>query len=104
MEISLRDLKELLDGRANNGCSFALNQCYLIRTVTLYYTGRVVAITDTDLVLAEAAWIADTGRFHDCLTTGQFNEVEPFVHPVIVPRGAIVDATAWTHPLPREQK
>ena len=84
--------------------SFELGKCYLIRTVTMYYTGRLSRITETDLVLEDAAWIADTGRFATALKTGSLNEVEPFGDPVILPRGAIVDATIWAHPLPREQK
>jgi hypothetical protein len=84
--------------------SFEVGKSYLIRTVTLYYTGRLVAVTETDLLLEEAAWIADTGRFATCLKSGTFNEVEPFCDPVIVPRGCIVDATEWKHPLPRDQK
>ena len=84
--------------------SFEVGKCYFIRSVTMYYTGRLVRITDTDLVLENAAWIADTGRFHTALKTGTLNEIEPFVNPVILPRGAIVDATIWNHPLPTDQK
>ena len=84
--------------------SFEIGKSYLIRSVTMYYTGRLVRITETDLVLEDAAWIADTGRFHTALKTGALNEVEPFVNPVILPRGAIVDVTRWNHPLPREQR
>ena len=84
--------------------SFELGKCYFIRTVTMYYTGRIVRITDSDLLLEDAAWIADTGRFATALRTGALNEVEPFIAPVIIPRGCIVDATAWPHDLPREQK
>ena len=90
------------DGRANH--SFEVGKSYLIRTVTMYYTGRLARITETDLLLEDAAWIGDTGRFHTALKTGSLNEVEPFTNPVVVPRGCIVDATAWNHPLPREQK
>jgi hypothetical protein len=90
--------------RATANHSFEVGKCYLIRTVTLYYTGRLTRVTETDLLLEDAAWIADTGRFFNALRSGVLNEVEPFVDPVIVPRGAIVDATFWNHPLPREQK
>jgi hypothetical protein len=89
---------------ANKNHSFEVGKAYLIRTVTMYYTGRLAEVTETDLLLEDAAWIADTGRFHNVLETGSFNEVEPFVSPVIVSRGCIVDATVWRHPLPREQK
>lgn len=84
--------------------SFEVGEAYLIRTVTMYYTGRVKSITDYDIVLSDAAWIADTGRFHDALTSGELSEVEPFVDDVIVSRGSIVDATKWNHKLPMVQK
>mgnify|MGYP001106916061 CR=1 FL=1 len=102
IQLETSELRELLRPSASH--SFEVGQTYLIRTVTMFYTGRVVAITDSDLVLEDAAWIADTGRFSDCLETGVLNEVEPFLDKVIVARGGIVDATPWTHPLPRTQK
>jgi hypothetical protein len=76
----------------------------LIRTVTLYYTGRIVEITKDEIVLEDAAWIADTGRFSDALLTGVLNEVEPFVDPVAIGRGSIVDVTHWRKELPRTRK
>ena len=66
---------------------------YLIRTVTMIDTGRLVAVTPQELVLEDAAWIADTGRFSDALKSLSFNEVEPFPDgKVIVGRGGIIDA------------
>ena len=90
--------------RSSANHSFEVGKLYLIRSVTMYYTGRLVRITKTDLLLEDAAWIADTGRFHTALKIGSFNEIEPFIKPVIVSRGSIVDATIWNHALPREQK
>ena len=83
--------------------SFQIGEQYLIRTVTFYYTGRLVRITASDIVLEDAAWIADTARFGTALITGKLNEVEPYPDPVAVPRGAIVDFTKWRNPLPRNQ-
>ena len=103
MNIELSELKSLLSQHSPSH-SFVLGECYLIRTVTLYYTGRVTSITDSDLVLSDAAWIADTGRFAEALKSGTLNEVEPFIDPVIVPRGVIIDATKWGHALPRATK
>ena len=76
----------------------------LVRAVTLYYTGRLVAIEDGFLVLDGAAWIADTGRFHQALTTGLLNEVEPYPGTCYVSAGAVVDVSEWAHDLPRKQK
>lgn len=79
---------------------------YFIRTVTNFYTGKLVAVTDKELVLKDAAWIADTGRFADALEKGTLNEVEPYPDGtrVIVNRDAICDASIWKHALPRTQK
>lgn len=77
---------------------------YFIRTVTHHYTGRLEAVYQKELVLSEAAWIADDGRFHTALSTGEFNEVEPFISNVIIGRGSIIDASIWTHKLPKTQK
>lgn len=72
-----------------------IGKCYAIRTVTMLDHGRLVKITDHELFLKDAAWIADTGRFSDFIN-GKItpNEIEPFPHGsvVIVGRGAIIDA------------
>lgn len=72
-----------------------LGKAYFIRTVTMHLHGILVDVTEHELVLINAAWIADSGRFHDFITgKAQPNEVEPFVkhQPVIVGRGALIDA------------
>lgn len=76
-----------------------------IRTVTHYYTGRIVELSATEIELEDVAWVADTGRFSDALKTGTLGEVEPYPDGrVAVGRGALVDASIWKHALPREQK
>lgn len=55
--------------------------------------GRLVAVGEHELVLEDASWIADTGRFSDALKTCEFNEVEPFPDGrVIIGRGSVIDA------------
>ena len=77
---------------------------YLIRTVTMIDTGRLVKVTQQELVLEDAAWIADTARFSDAVKSAKFNEVEPFPDgKVILGRGSIIDAVKISK-LPREQK
>lgn len=75
-----------------------------IRTVTMYHTGKVVAVLDGFVTLSDAAWVADTGRFSDALRTGELSEVEPVEGLVRVSLGAIVDVFEWNHELPRLQK
>ena len=70
-----------------------IGKIYLVRTVTHIDTGRLVMVTDHELVLEEAAWIAATGRYADALAKAEFNEVEPYPDGhVIVGRGALIDA------------
>lgn len=77
----------------------------IIRTVTMIQVGRLVAVTPQELVLEDAAWVADTGRFSECLTTGSVNECEPFPDGrVLVGRGAVIDACEWPHALLRAVK
>ncbi len=66
---------------------------YFIRTVTNYFTGRLVWVGDKEIVLESVAWIADTGRFNEFLQGKALNEAEPYPQSlsVIIGRGAIVD-------------
>ena len=77
---------------------------YLVRTVTNYLCGRLVWAGPQELVLEDAAWIADTGRYSDALSSGSLREVEPIPGPVVIGRAAICDAAIWTHPLPLQRK
>ena len=108
MELSIKEIKELVNsessGRKHATHSFEIGKAYLIRTVTMHYTGRVVSVTDSDVVLEEAAWIADTGRYADSLKDGTLSEIEPYPGRVAVSRGAIVDFAEWSHDLPGVQK
>ena len=83
---------------------YKIGENYLVRTVTMIITGRIIAVYPTELVVEDAAWIADTGRFADNLISCDFSEVEPFPNgEVIIGRGAIVDACV-IKTLPRKQK
>ncbi len=83
---------------------FAIGAQYFIRTVTYHLTGRVVNIVGQFLVLEDAAWIADSGRFTQAINQGTLNEVEPVNGPVIVNLNSITDAFNWAHELPKAQK
>lgn len=84
--------------------SFKIGDAIFVRTVTHHYTGRLVAVTDADILLDDAAWIADDGRFSEALKTGTLNEIEPYPGRCCVSRGAIVDWCSWDHALPRTVK
>jgi hypothetical protein len=110
--LSLQDLADLLRGGPASAspspslrsCSFEVGRQYFIRTVTMHHTGRCVAITDSDIALDDAAWIADSGRFCEFLKTGVANEIEPFPGRAYVSRAAVVDFCEFTHALPRVMK
>jgi hypothetical protein len=70
-----------------------VGKAYLIRTVTMIDTGILVSIDGHEVVLKDAAWIADTGRFGAALKNMDFNEVEPFPDGLVaIGRGSIIDA------------
>ena len=107
LEEFARFLRATKDGQEShedvNGF-FKIGNCYLIQTVTTYHVGRLIGITPQELLLEKVTWVPDTGRFHDSLLSGEFEECEPFTENVVVNRGAIIVATEWKHDLPREQK
>ena len=92
-----------LTGNRENNTPFEVGKAYLIRTVTMAWTGRVTAIYPEFLTMEDGAWIADTGRYHEAIAQGVFCEVEPAGN-VIIGIGSIVDAIEWKHALPMKAK
>src|SRR3990167_3486481 len=82
---------------------FEVGSAYFFRTVTYFATGRVKEIVGKFLVLEDAAWIADSGRFSDAIGKGILDEVEP-VDSMFLNTDVITDAFPWNFDLPREQK
>ena len=106
MNIDVRELASIFgDGGVAKPCPFLVGKAYLIRTVTMSWLGRVVDVVGDFLVLEEAAWIADLGRFHRASTPEAFVEVEPAPSKrVYVGLGSIVDAQDWTSTMVTEAK
>jgi hypothetical protein len=107
MEITLSELMDAIrtdQPPTNSPYAKYIGKAVFIRTVTHHHTGRVVAISGDVITLADAAWVADDGRFADMLKTGKPSEVEPFVDNVDVNMAAAIDVTLWGHPLPKEQQ
>ena len=105
-ELTIGEARQLAQmfGKMSDDSAWKIGANYLIRTVTMIDTGRLVAVTEHELVLEDAAWIADTGRFSDALLSCDFNEVEPFpAGRVIVGRGSVIDAVE-INKLPRAKK
>ncbi len=93
------DFKDL-----DQSAALPIGTSIIVRTVTHYYTGKLVAADDKFLLLEDAAWVADTGRWAEALRTGVLSEIEPYPGRCWVAVGAVNDFSPWAHPLPREVK
>lgn len=95
-------------GEHSDYLSLLIGKNVFVRTATYAYTGRLIAVTDRDLALEDAAWIADSGRWATTLKNGFGDnaEIEPYPdgHPVVIERTCLIETTLWPHPLPREQR
>ncbi len=73
---------------------WVIGKSYHIETVTKYFTGILLMVTDQELLIGEASWVCDTGRFNEYISGKNPNENEPYCRdtPIIIGRGSIVDA------------
>ena len=107
MEMSLKDLRELIGAEPEStALDQFIGQPIIVRTVTMIQTGRLKSHDRHFLVLTDAAWIADTGRWADALAgRAPFGEIEPFPNgDVLVGIGAVIDLAALSIDPPRDQK
>ena len=98
-----------LDGNDCGGESpFKIGENYFIRTVTWTLVGKLKALYKNELVLSDASWIADVGRFNEALANSlekiSDSEIEPFQDDCIIGRLSIVDCSIYRHKLPTEAK
>ena len=77
-------------------------QSVFVRTMTYHYIGRLLESDPLTIVLDDASWVADSGRWHTALAEGVLREVEPYPGKVTINRGTVVDISEWLHDLPRE--
>ncbi len=86
---------------------FQIGKNYLIQTVTHYYLGELKSVGNQELVLGNASWVSDTGRYSD-FVKGSISdsnvEIEPILQDTIIGRGALVSAVIWNSSLPKEVK
>jgi len=100
-ELTIKQVREIADmlnvnikNDQNDPGPWIIGEKYFIRTVTMHLTGELVSVSPQELVLKDAAWIADSGRFHEFLKDpSNADEVEPFVNHVGIGRGSIIDFT-----------
>lgn len=106
----LKELKGFLGGDAKNkkSISYEVGKSYLIETVTKYYLGRVKEITDYEIVLENAAWIADTGRYSTALEKGlegiDNSEIEIITNNPAITITGIIMGVEYSHKLPTTTK
>lgn len=100
----IKIIKILDDKTQSMEMPFEVGRSYFVRTATMANLGRLKNIIGKFLVLENAVWIADTGRFHDFLRDGKCNEYEGFINDCIIPIDSIIDATEWKHKLFSGQK
>lgn len=79
-----------------------VGQSFFFRTVTYHLTGRVTKVMGSILVLEDAAWIADSGRFMNAIKEGTLSEVEP-VGKAYININSCCDFFPWEHALPDKQ-
>jgi len=95
VEIELNDLvKALREPQSTTEAHpYIIGKNYVVRTVTMTLTGRLVFVGAQELLLEDAAWVADSGRWADFLNSpNTAKEVEPFPESVVIGRASIVDA------------
>jgi len=85
---------------------YVIGKKYMVRTVTMIYTGELVAVYPNELVFKQVAWIPETERWMQSCQEGVFKEVEPYPKnaEVVIGRQAILDAFVVNWKLPVEQK
>lgn len=110
-ELTIKQIREIQNMgvcRPSKPCPFEVGKAYLIRTVTMTWLGRVTDIKGNFLCLADAAWIADTGRYHRAakgeIADMSESEIEPVPNGAIIGMGSIVDAVPWEGEMPLEAK
>ncbi len=86
-----------------SGLEDMVGKCFYFRTVTYHLTGRVTKLVGNFLLLEDAAWIADSGRFMNAIKNGELSEVEP-VGSAMINVQTVTDMFPWKHKLPMEQK
>ena len=103
---ALEKKKEQVTKTSVKGSPYVIGANYMIRTVTMIYTGKLVNVFDKELVLTECAWIPETERWADTCATGKFKEVEPYPKDaeVIINKEAVLDSFIVSWKLPKEQK
>ena len=99
----IKDLVEVDESCDISQISDLIGEKLFLRTVTYHIIGKVKKTIDKILVLSDASWVADSGRFQQAIKNGDLDEVE-FVGDWFVNLDSVTDFGVWKHALPTEQK
>ena len=108
LEISDETYEKIKDQLLNdektdiNSYEDMVGKSFFFRTVTYHLVGKVKKMVGSFLVLEDASWVADSGRFMNAIKNGTLNEVEP-VGIAFVNLSSVVDFFEWRHALPKSQ-
>lgn len=109
-DLTIGQVKELmcLVGQQKQDCNhpYTIGKNYIVRTVTMIFTGRLVKVLPQELVMVDVSWIPETDRYMQFVEKGSVRECEPYPEgrEVIIGRGAVLDAVILEVSLPRSQK
>lgn len=104
-ELTLGQIKQIqsLCGSKSATHPYVIGKAYLVQTVTQYRVGKLVQVTDQELVLEGGGWMLDTGRFNECIVNGTYSEFESVGdRKHIIGRGSIVAVDEWEHEIPED--
>ena len=111
MQISLAELADALRGMVSSAvheCPFEVGKQYLFRTIGYHWLGRVQSVRGRFLILEDASWVADTGRYSEALAgkIGELSssELEPSPRPVILNMDHVTDSVEYPFQIPRGVK
>lgn len=81
------------------------NKNVLVKTVTLYYLGKVENVDDKFIKLSNASWVQDTGKRLTDFLSGGFDgtsEIE-IIGECLIGLNQVVEVCEWKHDLPNQQ-
>lgn len=74
-----------------DGEFFEIGESYLVETVTKYWLGVCCGVSDTDVYLVNASFVASTGRYNEFMSGSDPSENEPLPEDkvIAISKGAI---------------
>lgn len=77
----------------STGTFLEIGKIYSIRTVTMIFVGRLKDVNSQEFLFEDVAWIPETERWASFVKDCAHKEAEPYIKPVVIGRGSLIDAT-----------